>query len=892
MGRIYRAVDKKLNEEVALKLIRPEIASEKRTLERFHNELKLARKISHPNVGRMYELLEEKGVHFITMEYVPGEDLKSSIRRFGQLPISKSISITKQICEGLAEAHKIGVIHRDLKPSNIMVDKEGNAKVMDFGIARSLKTKGITGEGVSVGTPEYMSPEQVEGKEADQRADIYSLGIILYEMVTGRVPFEGDTPFSIAIKHKSERPERPKKLNPQIPEELNRLILRCLEKDRESRYQGAGEMLSELTKIEKGIPATEKAVPKRRSITSKEITVKFSIRKLFIPALAIVAIGGVIVLSIFLIRRQLSKQPIIPSHKQLTFSGNAFNPVISPDRKFLAHIERSGPTEFTDYSREEKVLLQDLVSGQTIELFKGSSCGNLQWMPNGSELSLWAADPSLKEPDFLLISRLGGSWRPLNIKNFGFLAWSPDASQFAASGRGEKGIWIGKKSLDSIPLRSTSKFFSMAWSPRGNLILICTQEKDSGYAVWLLDIIEKKFYGCIEDKIKIISPQWALDGNAIFYLLDKGQTKELWKISISPDKGNPEGPASLVLGGLQAGDNFSITNDGRQLFYERTYKYSNLWLITAKAEKNSQKVETKSLTPGSLIYETPRISPDGTQIAFSRGDGKILNIFIMPIKGGIPKQITFLDSLNLFPTWSSDGKEIAFCSDEGGRFKVWIVGAQGGTPRQLFDLGDNVSNIQRFVGGYRSGTYMPNIWSNLRNYFLFEWSPGENILFMKLSLKKPGIDYVLINPSSGKETSLFKEDEKKFDISNPIYSPDGKKIVARCSLRNSKKYGLMFLSLEDLSQRFLELNPESQITPLGWTADGKWIYGHGWQNERVIYKQINAESGEIKPMQTLPFNIAGRSMIKILDGKPEVMVDSKILSDIWMVENLDLSSKK
>ncbi|UCC38606.1 MAG: protein kinase [Candidatus Aminicenantes bacterium] len=290
MGKVYRALDKKLNEEVALKLIKPEIASDKKTLERFSNELKLARKISHRNVGRMYELLEERGTHYITMEYVPGEDLRSSIRRFGQLPIGKSVSIANQICEGLSEAHRLGVVHRDLKPSNIMIDKDGNARIMDFGIARSLKAKGITGAGVMVGTPEYMSPEQAEVKEVDQRSDIYSLGVILYEMVTGRVPFEGETPLGIAMKHKSEEPSDPRELNSQIPEDLSRVILRCLEKDKAQRYQSAGEVRSELENVEKGIPTTEREIPKRKPITSKEITVTFGIKKLFIPALVVVAL--------------------------------------------------------------------------------------------------------------------------------------------------------------------------------------------------------------------------------------------------------------------------------------------------------------------------------------------------------------------------------------------------------------------------------------------------------------------------------------------------------------------------------------------------------------------------------------------------------------------------
>ncbi|MGB6338937.1 MAG: serine/threonine-protein kinase, partial [Candidatus Aminicenantaceae bacterium] len=164
MGKVYKADDIELREKVALKLIKPEISSDKNTVERFQNELKFARKIVHKNVGRMYDLGKEEGSYYITMEYVEGQDLKGLIRQSGQLAIGTTISIAKQICEGLVEAHRLGVVHRDLKPSNIMIDKDGQARIMDFGIARSLKGKGITGAGVMIGTPEYMSPEQVEGK--------------------------------------------------------------------------------------------------------------------------------------------------------------------------------------------------------------------------------------------------------------------------------------------------------------------------------------------------------------------------------------------------------------------------------------------------------------------------------------------------------------------------------------------------------------------------------------------------------------------------------------------------------------------------------------------------------------------------------------------------------
>jgi len=299
MGRVYKAVDTKIKEKVALKLIKPDIASDKKTLERFGNELRIARKIVHKNVGRMYDINEQEGTHYISMEYVSGQDLKDFIRQSGQMGVGTAILIIKQVCEGLSEAHKLGIVHRDLKPNNIMIDKEGNVRIMDFGIARSLKEKGLTEAGVMIGTPEYMSPEQVEARGVDPRSDIYSLGIIMYEMLTGKVPFEGDTPFSIGIKHKSEIPKDPRELNSQIPEDLSGVILKCLEKDPKKRYQSAQELHSELESIEKGIPTADRILPKKKPLTSREITVTLGMKKVLPPVLVLLLVitAGVIIWS-------------------------------------------------------------------------------------------------------------------------------------------------------------------------------------------------------------------------------------------------------------------------------------------------------------------------------------------------------------------------------------------------------------------------------------------------------------------------------------------------------------------------------------------------------------------------------------------------------------------
>jgi serine/threonine protein kinase len=264
MGRVYRVEDTKISEEIALKVIKPEVAEDEKTIQRFRSELKIARKIRHKNVCGMYDLGEEDGTYFITMEYIPGEDLGSFMKRSKQLTVLTAISLADQICEGLAEAHRLGIVHRDLKPQNIMIDRKGNAHIMDFGIARMGSTSELTEDGNIIGTPNYMSPEQVEGKEIDLRSDLYSLGVMIYEMVTGQLPFKSDSALGVALKHTTETPINPRVHNNQIPESLSQLILKCMKKDKSKRYQKAEEVLSDLVYIKKEKEGMTKISPEER----------------------------------------------------------------------------------------------------------------------------------------------------------------------------------------------------------------------------------------------------------------------------------------------------------------------------------------------------------------------------------------------------------------------------------------------------------------------------------------------------------------------------------------------------------------------------------------------------------------------------------------------------
>jgi len=918
MGKVYRVYDRKLEEEVALKLIRPEIAADGKIIERFRHEIKISRKITHRSVCRMHDLGEAEGTSFITMEYVRGEDLKSLLHRTKTLPVGTAVSIARQVAEGLSEAHGMGVVHRDLKPGNIMIDKEGNAKIMDFGIARSLLGKGLTGEGAIIGTPEYMSPEQVEGEDIDRRSDIYSLGIVLYEMVTGKVPFEGATPLSIALKHKTAEPQNPKEFNPQVPEELSLLILNCLNKDKEKRYQNAQELIFGLNKIESGIPSGIKATERRRPFIQsflKTLRERKIIETLaaFIGAgwlilevvhwilidhyhlpeesldIAIVTLLGVLICTliwrffrgvekkakkiklgfvlisaillatiifdasiILKIEKPESKpgREIVPAaYKQVTFRGDVGDAAISPDGKSIAYgiFGESGGT---------KIMVQDLATNQSLEILRVESSDYLQWMPDGSRLSILA---QLSESEYgtFIIPRLGGT--PRKIEAPPYLTWSPDGSQFAGLWQDSKKMAIGNESTGisrtiSLDLPFT-RIRGIEWSPLGNLILLLTENAGKQWNIWTITSDGSKWNKVIEENVPITGFRWSPKGNSVFFFRGVTGEKELWKIPVSPDTGKPLKPASILLSGLQAGGGFTLTRDGKRLLYKRILRFTNLWLATVKKTEKAQELKSKQLTSDTAQSFAPDISPDGSLIAFSKYDGRTSNIYVMSINGDNVRQLTSLNR-DLLAVWSPDGKEIAFVSRKGGVRKVWKVSAQGGLPHEYAK-------------------------TSLSESLDLTWSPCPYILY-----KKPGNNnYSILNPGTEEETPLIK-DTAEGTVSSLQFSPDGKRVAVHWNRQVNP--GLWIISMEDSSQKLLK---EGAYNPIGWSDDGEWVHAVEEKAGREEYVKVELKSGRIKELPSIQFEIERYTYQKILNGKPEIFEVGKFISDAWMIENFDPETK-
>ncbi len=374
MGEVYLAEDAELDRKVALKFLPPQFTDDAEINARFRHEAKAAAGLSHPNIVTVYDVGEYEGKTFIVMEHVEGQSLRdimdsnlTKLQKIGQI-----LAYAIQIGEGLAAAHNKGIVHRDIKPANILVDGDGRVKIADFGLAKAHGRTQLTEEGTTLGTLDYMSPEQIQGLDVDHRADIWSFGVVFYEMITGHPPFKGEYEAAVSYAILHEEPEPLARYKAGVSDGLQRIIDNALDKEKETRYQSVSDLLADLRREKRDSSAIVKPVGKaKKAVWRKRVFATASL--LLVAVLAILAIN----------RLQVQKGPSLAvTHEQITFDGNI--PIapttpsvrdlsaISPDGQFLAYpLARDGG---------QSVMLQDLAGGQVVEVYQGfQSLGWLRW---------------------------------------------------------------------------------------------------------------------------------------------------------------------------------------------------------------------------------------------------------------------------------------------------------------------------------------------------------------------------------------------------------------------------------------------------------------------------------------------------------------------------------
>ena len=842
MGVLYLAEDLELNRKAVLKFLPPDMMNDPESNLRFKREAQSAGSLSHPNIVTIYDVGVHENKTFIAMEYVEGKTLREVITS-DELTIEKITDISVQICEGLNEAHSKGITHRDIKPENILIDEKGKVKIVDFGLAKIKNvSRGITKQDSTVGTLKYMSPEQIRNQNVDHRSDIWSFGVILYEMITGKYPFKGEHDASLFYSIINQAPEPLARYKADINEGFQRIIDKSLDKDPETRYQHIDELLSDLRREKRDSGEfTASNLKKKNTRLIKRIS--------FISA----ALLG-IVLIFFAINYFLNnpaKKLVPPKHTQLTFEGHISFFPYAPWSD-ISQISPNG--QFTAYIAGGSIYLKDNSGEQAIEIFKGlNQVSSLRWSPDGNEIFFSA----LKDNSWssFIIPKLGGKSQSLKYIRSG--CWSPDGSLIAGVKFTEKKIVLLKRETDEIvrtiePAGDFTWIYDIDWSPNSDQIIFFTTDDNAGKnAIWIINTDGTKQRKILEEKKSIYCPRWSRDGNYIYYLQSNELiyqsselTHDLMKIEVSSPTSNKE--AIVVQPGLLAWG-FSITRDNKILCYTKYSAFHNLWRFNYNEDKNPS--VSKKLTDGTTFFNMPDISPDGREIAFVHKS----NIFKMSIDGDSMQQLTFLNSPCRSPSWSPTGKQIAFISDS----KLYSISSKGGTPSVLTD--NNVG-----FGAY--------------------WLLDPEIFYQKAGNR----NYYIINPIT-QESKLLVPNDSVGWMMKPCLSSDNLNIAVlwnRAKQGNEKEKGLWIISRKDSSQ---ELLLKGEIYPLKWSGDSKWIFATSYDKYPNEIFLVSVQTGRNKMVYILPSSgiDLGYDLSISPDAKTIVCTVQETSSDVWMIENFD-----
>jgi len=750
MGEVYRAEDTTLDREVALKVLPSELAESQERLDRFQREAKTLAALDHPNIVTVFTVENDEDVHFLTMQLVEGKRLSDLIPK-GGMSLERIFDIAIPLADALAAAHEKGVIHRDLKPANIMLSDEDRVKVLDFGLAKlrpdldatvdtELPTEPLTGEGRILGTVPYMSPEQVEGKPVDHRTDVFSLGVVLYEMATGERPFKGDSSASLIAAIMTGSPQEVDGLRAEFPHHLSRIIRHCLEKEPPRRFQSVLDVSNELEDLKAEVDSgelTKRSVPAPHPRPWKGWV-------WVLPVLALVAaVSGVI-----LLRRPAESPRPSPGpvrHKQITFSGEAGHPEISPDGAFIAYATKKG------------IVVRDIEGQGSVNVVESDSprIDSMRWSPDG--LRLLVSGVFSQEWRALVVPRLGGD--ELSLKHSSYMCWSPDGSRVASA-------WTNLKTISFLDVESDEvvtttdlegdfrRTIGIDWSLPTGLLLVLTEDDDDRYAIWTLSTSGQNQSKVFESESVIQSVRWSLSEPAIYFVLASGEDAELWKLEVNPQTGEARDSAKTILTGLPTEGIFSVSRDGARLAYARTAGFMSILRIDLDQSPDEVRVDSTQLASGTQFSRGFSVSPDGEWVAVSKGDERSSDIYLLSLKDGSMRQLTHLDGRNERPVWSPDGRTIAFGSTHDGTRRVWRVSPEGGKPK-ILETGDVSSSLS------------------------VKWAPGERLLY-----QQPGDDrWSFFDVGSGGEEPLLSDDLTESGwFFDPVYSPDGSRVALGANL--------------------------------------------------------------------------------------------------------------
>ncbi|MGB9181877.1 MAG: protein kinase [Pyrinomonadaceae bacterium] len=845
MGEVYLAQDTKLRRPVALKLLPAKFTADEDRLRRFEQEACAASALNHPNIITIHEIGQEDSVHFMATEFVEGETLHHRLKR-KPLRLREALDIAVQVADALKMAHAAGIVHRDIKPENIMLRTDGYVKVLDFGLAKLTTNQFLTTDtqaptlpkvdtdpGTVMGTAKYMSPEQARGQDVDARTDIWSLGVVLYEMVTGRAPFEGATSSHVIVNLLEKEPASLSTYLQDAPAELQRIIRKALRKDREERYQTINDLLVDLKSlrqeleidarleqsssphlsVEPGvtrssgiIAAAADTLKDSRSRTVTEATHTASSAEYLVSeikrhkkgtALALLGlcaiIAGVVYLSIFF-KPVATKKPVTFLQNmqvtQLTTSGKSLDAVISPDGKYVAHV--------IDDGSKQSLWVRQVATASNVPIVPPAEVTyqGVAFSPDTTFIyfNMWDRQ---SVGAIYQVPVVGGA-APRKVINdvLGGISISPDSKRIACvrgyAKENAAALIVANTDGSNEKILSTTKgsdgVFGGAWSPDGKRLAVVFWNDSTK----TLSLVEIPAEGGAQKQITaqkwtgIGNLEWLGDGSGLVMSASdqRRSPAQIWFISY------PDGEARKITSDLNGYNVISLTADSSTLVTVRGNGLSNIWTMNGEDREHVRQV-TSGNTEGANGFAW---TPDGHLVYSSVASGN-WDIWIMQPDGSGQKQLTFDAHANRLPTVSPDGRYVVFVSDRTGTDQIWRMNMDGSDPKQLTNV---------------DGDTAPNVTPDS------QW-----VLYNSVSAGKPSIWKVSIG---GGEPVQVTDTQTPF----PAVSPDGKLIA--CSYwdeqSNPQQWRIAILSYTDGRIVKTFETPRTAVNGAGsvmlrWTPDGR-----------------------------------------------------------------------